>query len=355
MSFSFAMLSLLLLLIPFGTHGLQYHLRLKKIKSTDKFKDVIRKLNVSIHTHIAVVYFLYILLLLTCTFFHFSIPIMVLCQIFLTLMILNFLSFLLRPYSAVLSVLPMVTLSGHEAHLGDRRWSLRFRVSHQMILEQLTKYFYNLRIELYSGLIEHDDNRSILYFMRYKRHGQARIINKMKTLLMRYDPVLTSKALFLMVILLFFAVNYTLLYNGLHFGVLQFNKPLEGLLTPLYYLITTFSTVGYGDITPLFGNTQYYTLFLLLNTVLILLVIVNVIQDFSLNAIEKILSPFREFQSKLADETNRMVYLLEVGGMEEEAKVLQEKFRRYPELSLILESYLQRMYHQHRDGLSGGE
>ncbi len=334
----------LLLLTPFLTHGLQYRNRLKKIDQNSKFKKVIETLNVSIHTHVALVYFIYTSVLLLASFDFFSVKLMVVTQVFLTLMILNFLSFLLRPFSSALSVLPKVQLNGHEAYIARRNVLTRFRDSQDIILGELTKYFFNLRMEVYSGLSEHEDDRSILYYMRYRRHDQGKVVSRMKNSLMHFDPIVTSKTLFLMVILLFFSVNYTLLYNGIASGFLVFSQPLTGLLAPLYYLMSTFSTVGYGDVTPLFGLTQIYTLSLLLNTVLILLIIVNVIQDFSLNAAEKILTPFREFQDLLTEETNRIIYLLEVKRMEEEAIELVYKYKKYPELSLLIESYVNRCY-----------
>jgi hypothetical protein len=98
------------------------------------------------------------------------------------------------------------------------------------------------------------------------------------------------------------------------------------LVAPLYFLLTTFATVGYGDIVPITDIDKIFCVSFLLQLILFVFVTVNIINDQSQAALDKFNKPSKEILNYLQRETSVLIHEVETGLFD---KKLDEKIKLF--------------------------
>jgi hypothetical protein len=268
--------------------------------------------------------FVYCLIAFICPSWHCLMYI----EIINIILLVCFVIYLIQPYSTAIDiVVNYMELKEHELKFKELPWWRRCEpVCNWLLPLSISQKFLYDRADVYRGFMEFETKQDIISYLqmihRKTKHKKAAYLSSNE------NNAIRSKIYSLVLLLVLLVSNYIALNAGVRANILGFNGNISGYIKPLYFLLTTFTTVGYGDVTPYAERDFIIVTMILVQVLLFILVLINVINDLSSSSSAKLYKPFIEFCDFLLDEINTLIHQVETDQFDDRLDELMDKFKK---------------------------
>src|ERR1039458_3198396 len=260
-------------------------------------------LNLSLKEHLLVSYSIYSVAFSAVIYFFPSISIIFDVQIINILILLCFVWLLFQPLPESFDVASRIVIGKDErVDFNKRKYDFRkyTKMYESSIFIKFQKYADFARGDLYKGFSTFVEKKDIISYLDFKSKTYLSDLQKLnearwfETNKFYVCDLRSNKILVFFLFMLILSTNYTTIFAGSFFHALSFKGMNADLVSPWYFLLTTFATVGYGDVVPSHENEMWVSVCFLIQVILFLFVIVNVINDQSTMAMDKYNRPHKD-------------------------------------------------------------
>ncbi len=314
--------------------------------------QILAGLNLSVKEHVLVFYGVYSIFFSIVASIIPTLGVLYAIQILNGLIILCFIWILIHPLPEPFSVMSRITLNanGRIDFTKRKHDYMRYTKMYEShIFIKFQNGFNQTRAELYKGFWKFQRRQDIISFLSFQVKQYTREIESLQKqpLFSRANfymcDLQSNKVLLFCIFLLTLSTNYLTLFCGCNSHILMFKDMGAGLVAPLYFLLTTFATVGYGDIVQSSNIDKIFCISLLLQLILFVFVVVNIINDQSESAIEKFNKPSKQILEFLLSEANILIHQVETGMFDKDIDKTVAEFQFNPEIAIFLTKYKDRI------------
>lgn len=339
---------LLLLILPVAIYKIRLLRANVRVCETDvnsgfrsNLVKVMAGVNLSIKHHILLFYAAYVICLSLIAILKPNVAVFSAIQILNILIIACFIWLLIRPFPESFRVVSQITLdeNGHVDVNKRKHNFIHTKAYETTIVLKFSHGLNRTRGVLYEGFSKYVRRQDILSYLRLKATQYAHERQYVNVTSAYVNDIQRNKGMLYCVFILTLLTNYVVLYSGTESHMLHFRDMGNDYVDPLYYILTTFGTVGYGDIVPISHIDKLITSSLILQLVLFIFVLVNIVNDQSALAAEMLNRPFKEVYDLLLSEANILIHDVETGAFDKHIDSAIERFRLNTEIGFHLLQY----------------
>lgn len=306
-------------------------------------------INLSIKNHILIFYGVYVISISLFALLKPNAEAFYAMQILNILIIFCFIWLLIQPFPESFSVIATFAFEedgkvvSTKVGTRKRRKLVYTKMYEDLLLRKFSQGFDRSRGVLYEGFFRFSQKDDIISYLNLKVKEYAYARQYLNITSPHINSLQKNKLIFFAIFIVTLLANYIVLYSGIASHILSFNDKAVGLVKPLYFLLTTFATVGYGDIAPSSHVDTIITVSLLFQLLLFIFVLVNIINDQSASASVKFNRPFLEMHDFLLSEANTLIHQVETGMFEKDIDKAIDKFGHIPLIAIYLQQYKARL------------